>query len=121
MAELKVISGGTQTMIRIEPGVRIADALRANGFSIVSPCGGRGICGKCTVMLDGAVFAPGLSELKAGVRLACQAVMLGNAEVILPREHVMEGIEIPFGTRTNGRTLWRRGGYRHNHNCAEPV
>lgn len=36
MAELKVISGGTQTMIRVEPGVRIADALRANGFSIVS-------------------------------------------------------------------------------------
>lgn len=98
MAELKIISGGTQTVIRVEPGVRIADALRANGFSVVSPCGGRGVCGKCAVMLDGAVSDPTPSELKAGVRLACQAVVLGDAEVILPREHVMEGIELGSGS-----------------------
>ncbi|MBQ6508672.1 MAG: DUF4445 domain-containing protein [Flexilinea sp.] len=98
MAELKVICGSTQTVIRTEPGGRVSDILRAHGFEIISPCGGRGVCGKCAVMLNGQVSPPGPAEQKAGVRLACQAVLQGDAEVILPREQVMEGIELGSGS-----------------------
>ncbi len=98
MAELKVICGSTQTVIRTEPGGRISDILRAHGFGIVSPCGGRGVCGKCAVILDGQVSSPDPAEQKAGVRLACRAVLEGDAEVILPREQVMEGIELGSGS-----------------------
>lgn len=94
MAELKVISGSIQTVLIAEPGNRIADILRENGFKINSPCGGRGICTKCSVMLKGQISSPSLAEQKAGVRLACQAVLLGNAEVILPHEQDMESIEM---------------------------
>ena len=94
MADLKIINGGTQTVIQAEPGERIADVLRANGFDIIAPCGGRGACGKCAVMLTGQISASSPAEQKAGVRLACQAVLQGEAEVILPREQVMEGIEL---------------------------
>ena len=94
MADLKIINGGTQTVIQAEPGRRIADILRTNGFEVISPCGGRGVCGKCAVMLSGQVSSPAPAEQKAGVRLACQAVLEGDAEVILPREQVMEGIEL---------------------------
>lgn len=100
MAELKVICGSRQTVIQTEPGRRISDILRAQGIGIVSPCGGRGVCGKCAVMLKGRVSPPGPAERKAGVRLACQAVLQGDAEVILPREQIMEGIELGSGSLT---------------------
>ena len=98
MAELKVICGSTQTVIQTEPGGRLSDILRTHGLGINSPCGGRGVCGKCAVMLNGQVSSPSPAELKAGVRLACQAVLQGDAEVILPREQVMEGIELGSGS-----------------------
>ena len=53
------------------------------------PCGGRGVCGKCAVQLTGAVSEPNAAEQAAGVRLSCQAVLLGDAEVILPVETAM--------------------------------
>ena len=36
MAELKVISGGTQTVIQAVPGSRLSDVLRAQGFDIIA-------------------------------------------------------------------------------------
>ena len=47
MAELKVTCGSRQTVIQTEPGRLISDILRVQGIGIVSPCGGRGVCGKC--------------------------------------------------------------------------
>ena len=100
MAELKVICGSRQTVIQTEPGRRISDILRAQGIGVISPCGGRGVCGKCAVVLNGRVSPPGPAERKAGARLACQAVLQGDAEVILPREQIMEGIELGSGSLT---------------------
>ena len=48
------------------------------------PCGGRGVCGKCSVMLTGHVSEPNATEIRCGVRLACQAIIHGDAEVTLP-------------------------------------
>ena len=55
-----------------------------------TPCGGHGSCGKCKVYADGALSAYSeieekmLSEAerRAGIRLACQTKILGDAEII---------------------------------------
>jgi uncharacterized 2Fe-2S/4Fe-4S cluster protein (DUF4445 family) len=61
---------------------------RAGGASIESPCGGRGLCGKCRVRASGALAAPETRELSLlsslelaeGWRLACLARIEGGAE-----------------------------------------
>ena len=54
-------------------------------------CRGRGICGTCTVRIEGAVSEPTAAErvrlrlpphnLEVGLRLACQCNVLGDLEV----------------------------------------
>ena len=97
MAELIVIRGGARLTLTFESGARLADVLKANGLSVLSPCGGRGVCGKCAAALAGQVSPPNASEQRAGARLCCQAVLLGDAEVILPQDRTMEGIELTAG------------------------
>ncbi|MBE5803747.1 MAG: DUF4445 domain-containing protein [Clostridiales bacterium] len=63
------------------------------GQPLGQPCGGRGVCGKCAVLLEGEVSEPNAAEMRWGVRLACQAMVLGDACVILPEEQLMEQIE----------------------------
>jgi len=93
MAELTIIRGSARFTRFFEPGRALSDILTENGFETARPCGGRGRCGKCAVTLSGAVSAPNAAEQCAGARLACQAVLLGDAEVILPEARAMEQIE----------------------------
>lgn len=57
--------------------------LRAAGCAPEAPCGGKGVCGKCRVRVNGAE------------RLACQTVVDGPATVSLPelakRERILTG------------------------------
>jgi len=61
--------------------------------AIEAPCGGKGHCGQCRVIVhSGEVAAPnstekgfiGTSDLDQGVRLACQCVALGPVHVEIP-------------------------------------
>jgi len=61
-----------------EGAVTVADLLRKQGIPFPAPCGGKGTCGKCAVVLQGAVSTPNEAEKKAGCRLACQALLLGE-------------------------------------------
>lgn len=63
--------------------------------AIESPCGGKGHCGQCRVIVrNGEVTPPngteksfiGPLDLKQGVRLACQCVALGSVHVEIPPE-----------------------------------
>ncbi len=94
MAELTVKRGNAQITLSFAPGTRLREVLQAGGIELASPCGGRGLCGKCAVTLRGAVSPPDMAEQRAGARLACRAVLLGDAEVVLPEEQAMEGIEL---------------------------
>ena len=93
MGELRVTRGSESFVLRFQNGERLSDLLAANGISLSSPCGGRGVCGKCAVELEGAVSPMNDAERRAGTRLACQAVLLGDARAVLPRERAMEIIE----------------------------
>lgn len=85
MAELTVIRGAERKTLTVASGTPLRDALRACGMEMPLPCGGRGVCGKCAVTLNG------------DRTLACQAVVPGDAEVILPPAREMEGIALDGG------------------------
>ena len=73
-------------------GVDLLEAGRLAGVSITSPCGGKGICGKCRLIVrHGEVSdvteaereALTEAQLALGERLACQTRALGDVEVEL--------------------------------------
>ena len=79
MHKLTVIRDGRRTELAFSGAPHLEEVLAAGGFALQRPCGGRGACGKCAVELRGAVSEPNAAELRAGVRLACQALLLGDA------------------------------------------
>jgi uncharacterized 2Fe-2S/4Fe-4S cluster protein (DUF4445 family) len=74
----------------------IAEYARCAGLEISSECGGRGICGRCKVLISDpdACEPPTQSEeallereeIKGGFRLACQARVLKDVKVLIPIE-----------------------------------
>lgn len=93
MSELTIYRDGKTAVFSFEGELRLQDALERAGVAIPHPCGGRGTCGKCAVTLSGAVSEPNAAEQRAGTRLSCQAVLLGDASVTLPDSVAMEQIE----------------------------
>ncbi len=61
-----------------EDGVSLLELLRRHGLAPYTPCGGRGVCGKCRVRVDGAEV------------LACQYAVRSDIQVELPREEHTE-------------------------------
>ena len=81
-----------EVVLDAEHGANLFQLLKDNGYAPTSPCGGRGVCGKCKVLCKGA-----LSELtdeersvfdvemiRDGWRLSCVTKILGDAEVTVP-------------------------------------
>ena len=93
---------------RFAPGTTVLEAARALGVDLDSVCGGRGICGRCQVVLQpGTHLKHGISaaaaalsppneaearlaakpgKLVPGRRLGCQARLFGDAVVDVPPE-----------------------------------
>lgn len=81
--------------VEVEQGLTLLDAARTAGVEIVSICGGIGVCGECRVRLaDGQLSPPtpteetelSARELAEGLRLACQAQVLGSVRIDIPPE-----------------------------------
>lgn len=83
MGNLKIWQNGRAKTISFEGPPLLQTVLTRAGYPVDNPCGGRGVCGKCAVMLHGNVSQPNEAEQKAGTRLSCQAILLGDAEVWL--------------------------------------
>src|SRR5262252_716710 len=92
---------------RFARGTPILQAARSLGVDIDSVCGGRGICGRCQVVVSEGEFAKlgvtsksdHLSDfssteqryadkrgMKPGRRLSCQAVVLGDLVIDVPED-----------------------------------
>jgi len=66
-------------------GALLLDSLLDMGVSIKSPCGGKGICGKCRTRITGNLSEVTAIEAKVlkneeRMRLACQTFLAGDAE-----------------------------------------
>lgn len=83
MSTLEILQNGEATKVTFAAPTLLQTLLNEHGFLETQPCGGRGVCGKCRVELSGLVSPPNKAELKAGTRLSCQAVLLGDAQVTL--------------------------------------
>lgn len=58
MFNITVKNGDTEKRIQYSEKTLLSDALRDAGIDLHQPCGGKGICGKCTVLANGeAVLA----------------------------------------------------------------
>lgn len=74
------------------PGSVVLEAAARAGIIIETPCGGRGTCGKCRVVVREGCSEPteierrflGPAELSAGQRLACQTRLLAQTTVVVP-------------------------------------
>lgn len=79
---------------QVPVGITILEAARSLGVAIAAVCGGKGTCGRCKVTPIGQVSPPAETELSRlsseeisrGVRLACQARVLGDTKALLPPE-----------------------------------
>lgn len=83
MATAAVFYNGSRREFEFEPPRALWDVLVDLGFALSRPCGGRGVCGKCAALISGCVSPPNEAEKRAGARLICQAVLLGDAEITL--------------------------------------
>ena len=71
------------------PGVQISAFLRTEKIRILTPCGGRGNCGKCKIrVISGTLPVMQMDkvhltqeELDSGIRLACQAMTKEPVEI----------------------------------------
>ena len=61
----------------------LRDVLADNGYSVASPCGGTGVCGKCAVEVSGEITPPDDREVELETRLSCRTRLLGDAFVEL--------------------------------------
>ena len=72
-------------------GTVLMDALEDMGVMVPSPCGGKGLCGKCLVRASGDLSQPSDNEEQIitgheGNRLACQARLEGHVLVAYEEE-----------------------------------
>ncbi|MBR5287087.1 MAG: DUF4445 domain-containing protein [Clostridia bacterium] len=72
MPRLTIIQDGKTKTYAFDAPLRLSDALASFGYAVPHPCGGRGACAKCTVLLDGCPV------------LSCRTRVSGDAQVILP-------------------------------------
>ncbi len=85
--KVKVVFPGWQKTIYVTLGTNLKEALKRARIQISFPCGGKGICGKCRIKLEGRVSPLTLAEekhlshLQERWRLACQTSIEGESRV----------------------------------------
>lgn len=110
MAILTLIQNNKKALIPFEGAPVLKDLLAKAGYSVLSPCGGKGKCLKCAVKITGDISAPGSAEINAGCRLACRTVLYGDAtaELLFPEE-TFAHIQTDTTAFTAGDRDWNYG------------
>lgn len=123
MPILKLWQNGLCREIPFTGTPQLASLLWEYGYTAAHPCGGRGVCGKCAVRVEGSLCPPTDAEKAAGTRLSCQLSLLGDAEIWLREDagvvetegnapvlgHAMEGdfgAALDIGTTTLALKLY---------------
>src|SRR3972149_8415235 len=101
---IKVVFEPDGNTIMTRSGSSIFEAATKAGNSIRFECGGKGKCGKCRVTINASAAVTDLNEyeerhlsksdVNAGYRLACQAIVHRNVSVFVPPESRIESRRI---------------------------
>ena len=94
MPDITVLHGN-QRCTHAFVGTPLLHELLRDWIRCPPPCGGKGVCGKCAVMAQGALDPPPAH----GRCLACVTRVLGDAEITLPREEELRNIALPMRCR----------------------
>ncbi len=97
----------------VAPGTSVFEAAARAGIILRTPCGRRGICGKCRVRFLSGATPPsereaellGKRELEEGYRLACVARIARGARVFVPEESRLYGQRVLEEGREAGAGL----------------
>lgn len=96
---VKILPEGSS--VEAEEGETLLEALQRSGIALENVCGGKGICGKCTVkVLSGELSKPTRAEigwqkvLGEEYRLACQAKILSDVVIEIPYASVKRRAKI---------------------------
>lgn len=82
--------------VDVPTGTLLAEAAKIAGVEIAQPCGGQGRCGRCAVQVTDGKFRRRSSlrlsaqDLEQGYCLACQTVVEGDLDVIVPPQEKVE-------------------------------
>ncbi|MBW2142512.1 MAG: 2Fe-2S iron-sulfur cluster binding domain-containing protein, partial [Deltaproteobacteria bacterium] len=80
--------------IKVKKGTTILEALESVEININTPCGGKGICGKCKILINKGITTVtpieeellSGEEIKKGFRLACQNKIFEDTVIEIPSE-----------------------------------
>ncbi|MFQ6096749.1 MAG: ASKHA domain-containing protein [Armatimonadota bacterium] len=91
----RVVFSPGRRQVEVEPGTSLMEAAEKAGLALWAPCGRRGACGQCKVVVqpgsevseltEAETRALGPEEREHGYRLACQTRAMGETCVTLPR------------------------------------
>jgi uncharacterized 2Fe-2S/4Fe-4S cluster protein (DUF4445 family) len=90
--------------IKVPSGSVLLDAAHKAGIYLSSICGGDGYCGKCKVIIDAGQFHSKPTalltpvEVRENIVLACQAKVLSDMTITVPRSHTLETSQILMDT-----------------------
>ncbi|MCA9924563.1 MAG: DUF4445 domain-containing protein, partial [Anaerolineales bacterium] len=82
--------------ITVTTGTLLTEAAVSAGVYIAQPCGGQGRCGRCAVqVVEGSVrrrstLRLSAEDVAAGYALACQAVVEGDAQIVVPDQDALD-------------------------------
>ena len=88
MSYLKIVCGTDERVISFEGEHLLGELLSESGMYVEHPCGGKGSCKKCTVLLNGEAV------------LTCQYRISSDATVIIPQKEEMLSVS---GAKETGR------------------
>jgi uncharacterized 2Fe-2S/4Fe-4S cluster protein (DUF4445 family) len=90
--------------VKVKIGTSIFEAARRAGIKLRSGCGGKGLCGKCKVIIADKKAVENLTEaershlsleeINAGYRLACLTILKTDATVMVPEESRVGALKI---------------------------
>lgn len=93
MCKITVSDGENIRILEAAKGEVLSRVLMAKGERLEHPCGGRGVCGKCTVLVNGEAV------------LSCRYMVEGDILVEIPREGAIATTKEEEGTEeTSGNT-----------------
>ncbi len=82
--------------VSVPTGTIITEAAHLAGVEITQPCGGQGRCGRCAVKVQSGVVRRRSTlrltadDIQNGYALACQTVIEGDCEIIIPPQEKIE-------------------------------
>lgn len=85
MPTVTVLSPMFEKQISVPKGELLLNALTSSGASVHAPCGGRGVCGKCLVRIEGPIEKR--KSAPEGFALACESFVTDDITVYLREEN----------------------------------